>query len=131
MKKTLEDLVPIIPEIQKLALLMTVNCVRNTVIETYHADGKITDPEMKAFNKEVANRIYTVLVALLDSDYRDDIDDLLKWLQWNYPDKWDLPTFDMGLGASMLRSYAERHGISVPPSPWDIKKAAIETDQAA
>ena len=27
--------------LKRLALLMAVNCVRNTVIEDYHSDGKI------------------------------------------------------------------------------------------
>jgi hypothetical protein len=45
--------------LKRLALLLTVNCVRNTVIEDYHAAGKLSDSEMKAFNQEVANKIYT------------------------------------------------------------------------
>lgn len=32
---------------EKLAVLMTVNCVRNTCIENYHAVGKLTDPEIE------------------------------------------------------------------------------------
>ena len=41
--------------LQRLALLIAVNCVRSTVIEDDHAAGKLDDPEMKAFNLEVAN----------------------------------------------------------------------------
>ena len=37
---------------------MTLNCVRNTIIENYHCQGKLSDDDMKAFNKEVVNRIY-------------------------------------------------------------------------
>jgi hypothetical protein len=40
---------------------MAVTCFRSTVIETYHAEAKITDPEMMAFNKEVANKLYTFI----------------------------------------------------------------------
>ena len=50
--------------LKRLALLMAVNCVRNTVIEDYHAAGKLDDAEMKAFNQEVANKIYTFLQFL-------------------------------------------------------------------
>jgi hypothetical protein len=32
--------------LKRLALLMAVNCVRNTVIEDFHAAGKIDDTEM-------------------------------------------------------------------------------------
>ncbi len=45
--------------IQSLALIVAVNCVRNTVIEDYHADGKLSDGDMKNFNKDVANKLYT------------------------------------------------------------------------
>ena len=45
--------------LKRLALLMAVNCVRNTVIEDYHAAGKLDDPEMKAFYQEVANETST------------------------------------------------------------------------
>ena len=41
--------------LKRLALLIAVNCVRSTVIEDDHAAGKLDDPEMKAFNLEVAN----------------------------------------------------------------------------
>jgi len=40
---------------------MAANCVRNTIIEDYHSQGKLTDEEMKAFNKEVASKLYTFL----------------------------------------------------------------------
>ena len=46
---------------QDLALRMALHCVRNTVIENYHTQGKISDEEMKAFNIEVANNIFTYL----------------------------------------------------------------------
>jgi hypothetical protein len=35
----------------KFALLMAVTCVRNTVIEDYHANGQLSDADMMAFNK--------------------------------------------------------------------------------
>ena len=44
-------------ETKDLALRMALYCVRNTVIENYHAAGKISDPEMMAFNKKVVNKI--------------------------------------------------------------------------
>jgi hypothetical protein len=46
------------PDLKRLAMLMAVNCVRNTVVDDYHAQGKLDDSEMKAFNQEVANKIY-------------------------------------------------------------------------
>ena len=44
-------------DVKRLALIMAVNCVRNTVIEDYHSQGKMTQEEMKTFNKEVAHKL--------------------------------------------------------------------------
>jgi hypothetical protein len=76
-----------------LALLMAVNCVRNTVIEDYHAAGKLDDSEMKAFNQEVANKIYTFLqfLFLKPDEYRDAF---LSAMGVMYPPNWDQPKID-------------------------------------
>jgi hypothetical protein len=68
-------------EAKTLALIMAVNCVRNTVIEDYHSEGKLTDQEMKAFNKEVADKLYT----------------FLEYLYSMYPTNWDQPALDPDL----------------------------------
>jgi hypothetical protein len=79
--------------LKRLALLMSVNCVRNTVIENYHAAGKIDDSEMKAFNLEVANKIYTFLqFLLLEPD--EDRDAFLSAMGMMYPKNWDQPNVD-------------------------------------
>jgi hypothetical protein len=79
--------------LKRLALLMSVNCVRNTVIENYHAAGKIDDSEMKAFNQEVANKIYTFLqFLLLEPD--EDRDAFLSAMAMMYPKNWDQPNVD-------------------------------------
>ena len=57
--------------LKRLALLMAVSCVRNTIIEDYHAQGKLDDAEMMAFNKEVANKIYTFLTFLFAKPVED------------------------------------------------------------
>ena len=47
-----------------LAKAMTINCVRNTILEQYHLQGQLSDADMMAFNKVVVNRIYTFLDCL-------------------------------------------------------------------
>jgi hypothetical protein len=47
-----------------IAKAMTINCVRNTILEHHHQQGKLSDADMKAFNKQVVNRIYTFLDCL-------------------------------------------------------------------
>ena len=79
--------------LKRLALLIAVNCVRNTVIENYHAQGKLNDSEMKAFNQEVANKIYTFLNFLLNKP-DEDRDAFLGAMGWMYPSKWDQPRID-------------------------------------
>jgi hypothetical protein len=81
------------PDLKRLALLMAVNCVRNTVIENYHSEGKLSDPEMKAFNQEVANKIYTFLHYLLDVP-QDDREAFLVAVGIMYPTNWDDPKLD-------------------------------------
>lgn len=75
-----------------LALRMALHCVRNTIIEDYHAAGKLTDPEMAALNREVANKLYSFLVIMLSPDYASLRKNVLAWL---YPPfHWDEPKFD-------------------------------------
>ncbi|WP_430411320.1 hypothetical protein [Kordia sp.] len=103
------------------ALLMAVNCVRNTVIEHYHAGtipsskagdysdvkvvtpygdipwnelSRINDKEMEIFNIEVINKLYTFLEYLLNPKYRDDKDRFLGLMSIMYPYHWNEPKLD-------------------------------------
>ena len=80
-------------DLKRLALLMAVNCVRNTVIEDYHAEGKLNDSEMKAFNQEVVNKIYTFLIFLLTKPVVDR-EAFLGAMGMMYPSNWDQPKID-------------------------------------
>jgi hypothetical protein len=111
--------------LQELALMVTVHCVRNTVIETYHAEGKLSDPEMKAFNVEVANRLYTVLVALLDSEYSEDRDEYIHRLRGGLPHDWDTPVFDDGLAWTLIALKRQTKGNSASTIP--LRRSARST----
>ena|ERR1022692_197843 len=91
------DSSPLTEHLRSLALTMAVACVRNTVIENYHADGKISDAEMKAFNKEVVNRLYTVLCVLHDPELKAGQPGVLRYLDMYYPTNWDQPRLDANL----------------------------------
>ncbi len=56
--------------LQNLALVMSAVCVRNTIIEDYHGAGKITDPEMEAFNRQVADKVYRGWIKVWSSHWR-------------------------------------------------------------
>jgi hypothetical protein len=79
--------------LRELALLMAVNCVRNTVIEDYHAQGKLSDAEMKSFNQEVANKLYTFLHFLFGKSPEDQ-QAFLSAMTMMYPSNWDKPKLD-------------------------------------
>jgi hypothetical protein len=105
-------------ELKRLALLMAVNCVRNTVIEDYHSDGKLSDAEMKALNQEVVNKIYTFLHYLF-SGPEDDQATFLAAMGVMYPSEWDEPNLDAdfteavnlfkGMGGMHQQDIAHRH----------------------
>ena len=80
---------------------MTLNCVRNTVIEKYHGEGKLSDADMKAFNKEVVNRIYTFLDTWLNrSDKERDLFLGTMAAQADgFVKTWDEPELDRNLWA--------------------------------
>ncbi len=67
--------------------------LRNTIIEDYHAQGKLSDPEMKVFNQEVVNKIYTFLTFLLSKPEEERASFLLAMSQM-YPSDWDKPRID-------------------------------------
>ncbi len=82
-------------ETQNIALLMAVTCVRNTIIEKYHAAGKITDDEMAAFNREVANKLFTFMTYMRGT--QEDFNDFIQLVSLNYPTNWDKPELDKDL----------------------------------
>lgn len=83
-------------EIKRIALLMTVNCVRNTVIEEYHGRGSISQEEMKEFNKEVSDNIYTFLKIMLTGS-PEQKSALFEMTGLLYPSNWDEPNLDNNL----------------------------------
>lgn len=92
-------------DLEMIALLMTVNCVRNTVIEKYHNEGKVSDEEMKVFNKEVVNKIYTFLKFFLNTPTKES-EVFARLMEFNYPSQWDKPELDKDMieGIAMATS---------------------------
>ncbi len=82
--------------IRRLALLMAVNCVRNTVIKDYHVRGSLSQEDMKSFNKEVANKLYTFLRFMFRGT-DEERQALLKVTGLMYPSGWDKPVIDASI----------------------------------
>jgi hypothetical protein len=70
-------------EFQDTTLRMTLHCVRNTVIEDYHAAGKLTQAEMKEFNKEIADKVYEFLQLFFSpyyKSYREHLSSIISFI---------------------------------------------------
>lgn len=85
--------------VKEVALRLALHCVRNTVIEDYHSQGKLSDQEMMKFNKAVVNKLYTYLQVLLNPKYREENELMFKNLKnmppfFYRPSGWDEPVFD-------------------------------------
>ncbi len=86
---------------KKLALLMTVTCVRNTCIEDFHARPQgLSDADMRLFNQQVTNKVYTFLHYLLGEDPAKR-EKLLAGVEHLLPTNWDEPSLDKGLVATV------------------------------
>lgn len=90
-----------------IALIMSVTCVRNTIIEKYHSDGKLDDTDMEVFNRQVADRIYTFLSYLLST--KRDMGDLMEALRQYLPTDWDPPQRDAFIDKAVA-AYRARAG---------------------
>jgi hypothetical protein len=81
--------------------------VRNTIIEEYHGKGKIDDDEMKAFNKEVVNKIYTFLRFYFSTMPQDETDQFMKMVSMFLP-QWDRPVLDAEMIEALILLWGEQ-----------------------
>ncbi len=103
-----DELPPPDPNLQNVALAFTQWCVRNTVIEDYHAAGKLSDAEMKAFNIEVANKLFTALSIMVDPRFKGDQEAFNDFLAYIFPYNWNRPVFDEGMWNSLRHPFEPR-----------------------
>lgn len=54
-----------------LAQAMTFHCVRNTVLEDWHASGRLSSAEVKAFMKDVTAKLYSTMCMIGDQDFEE------------------------------------------------------------
>lgn len=101
---------PIHRGIQTLALLLTCVCVRNTILEEYHVQGKLSQSDIKALIKQVSDKLYTALEAILDPEFAAERKVFFTTLMHSFPYNWDLPQFDLDLGDLLLELRAKKTG---------------------
>lgn len=80
-------------EIQRISLAIAAMCVRNTVLEDYHARGSISDDEIKTLMIQVVNKTYTFYQTYIYGNAADRraLNILTKMF---FPYDWDEPTYD-------------------------------------
>ena len=103
------------PAMERLAVLLVVNCFRNTVLENYHTDWpEFTQAKMKALMKEAVSKIHTALHAFFTGD---EATQSAAWEVLNvyFPPQWDKPEFDQGLlrTIELTKQARKREGTSV------------------
>lgn len=76
--------------IQHMALLMSVNCVRKTVLDDYYTNGQLSEAELQAFVAESTDKLFTFLTYLLDRS-EDDKQSFLEVMNTSYPHDWPEP----------------------------------------
>ncbi|GAB1264434.1 hypothetical protein NBRC116493_12780 [Aurantivibrio infirmus] len=76
--------------IQHMALLMSVNCVRKTVLDDYVSDGRLTEEELQSLITEVTDKLYTFLTYLLDKS-ESEKQVFLEVMNSSYPHEWAQP----------------------------------------
>ena len=79
--------------VKKLALIITANCTRQSVMEESCRQGKITQEALSQFNKQMSDKIYTFLSYLLHKP-ADEYSVMIEELSKNYPTTWPMPELD-------------------------------------
>ena len=80
--------------IKKLALIISANCIRQSVIEECKKNGQINDGQINQFNKEMSDRIYTFLTYLL-SKPAQEYSVMMEAMAKHYPESWAMPELSM------------------------------------
>jgi mRNA degradation ribonuclease J1/J2 len=70
-----------------LAKAIVAYCFRNTILEDIHADGRISQEEMKELMRTAVSRVYAVLTHEADPEFQKEV--LEHAL--TYTRKWDEP----------------------------------------
>ncbi len=79
--------------IKKLALIISANCLKNTILENDTEKNLIPLEKREQLNKNVSNKIYTFLLYLLTKN-SDDYSALIEEMAKLYPENWPAPELD-------------------------------------
>jgi hypothetical protein len=94
--------------VSDLAIMMAFNCVRNTVIEDYHRRGSVSPEDLKVFNKQVVDKLYTYLRILFNGSPEEQAA-LLKVSTTTFPFDWAKPTIDSDLDETIRMAQEDQN----------------------
>lgn len=94
--------------IQHMALLMSVNCVRKTVLDDFRESGKLSDDDIDQFMGEVTDKLYTFLTYLLDRS-EEDKQVFLEVMNTSYPEDWRTPEISGVFEQAVSIAKTQRH----------------------
>ena len=96
--------------VSDLAIMMAFNCVRNTVIEDFHRRGSLSPEDLKAFNKQVVDKLYTYLRILFNGSPEEQAA-LLKVCTTSFPFDWDKPAVDKDLDETIRMTLEDENDL--------------------
>lgn len=79
--------------IEHMALLMSANCVRKTVLDDFVREGKLSQQDLQVFMEESTDKLYSFLTYLLNRS-EDDKQLFLEVMNKAYPSGWKAPAMD-------------------------------------
>lgn len=93
--------------IQHMALLMSVNCVRKTVLDDFVSEGKLSQEDLESFIGESTDKLYTFLNYLLNRS-EEDKQVFLEVMNSSYPNDWKQPEISAVFEEAVALSKAKR-----------------------
>ncbi|MGI9276627.1 MAG: hypothetical protein ACR2PT_17515 [Endozoicomonas sp.] len=99
--------------VKKLALIITANCTRQSIIEENCAQGKISQEDFNSFNKQMSDKVYTFLTYLLHKP-ADEYSVMIEELSKHYPETWALPELDTTFTQTVSQNHTSSQQTSLP-----------------
>lgn len=91
---------------EQIALALVKQCVRDTQVEVWHAEGRITQEEMREWMKEVVDKVFTVVTNLGNDQFATGLCSLASetFVMWDRP-KIDVHLLEACLSESARQGF--------------------------
>ena len=79
--------------VKKLALIITANCTRDSILQDSLETGTFSQTQFNDFNKQMSDRIYTFLTFLLNKP-AEEYSVMMSELAKHFPEDWSMPDLE-------------------------------------